>query len=102
MRSMYDVLSSLDEIIHIHLSYKTTSEEKEFMKNLESENPRKYCLYITMKIFHIFEIKFNISINKMKTEFHYGYFDSLFLMNIFFISVEKYKPDLKKKPKEKL
>lgn len=89
LRSMYDVKSSFNLLIPLHLNCTTKEQEKEFMDRLEEENPKEFCLYITMKVYHVFLISHKIKINKMKVEFHYGYFRSLFLMNILFVSVER-------------
>lgn len=42
-----------------------------------------------MKVYHLLSIKQGIDVKKMKAEFHCGYFNSLVLMNLFFIKVEK-------------
>lgn len=87
-RAKMDILNSTGEIIRQYREYISTQDERAYLRNLLETNEDNFCLYILMKIHHIFFIRYNVILCKIKGEFHKSYFFKWHLFSVLFIKVE--------------
>ena len=83
-----DVLNSLNLIIKEHRKYISSQDEHAFLRNMLETDVEKYCLYMLMKVHHLYLLKRKILIRRIRGEFHQSHFFMWMLCDIRIVDAE--------------